>query len=57
MTRNGLYPQWNEPQNKPRRLHPPHTHTSGNRPVMNLTNIDIEGSQSASQYLSDRHVH
>jgi hypothetical protein len=56
--RRGLYPQWNEPLNKPKRLHPPHMHTdsSNNRPVMNLTNKDIPGSMTHGQYKSKRHV-
>ena len=56
--RHGAYPQWNEPLNKPKRLHPPHMHTdsSHNRPVMNLTNKDIAGSMTHGAYKSKRHV-
>jgi len=54
--RHGLYPQWNEPLNKPRRRHPPHLHTDSKRPVMNLTNKDIPGSMTHGHFQSGRHV-
>lgn len=56
--RRGLYPQWNEPLNKPKRLHPPHLHTDSNknRPVLNLTNKDIAGSMTHGSVKSKRHV-
>jgi len=41
---DAVKPAWNEPLNRPRRLHPPHLHTNSERPVMNLTNRDIAGS-------------
>lgn len=56
--RRGVYPQWNEPLNKPRRMHPPHRNTdsNNNRPVLNLTNRDIPGSYMEDLRKSKRHV-
>jgi hypothetical protein len=47
-------PEWREPLNRPRRLHPPHMHTDSERPVLNLTNLDIEGSMTHGNFVSSR---